>query len=190
MQVRIPVETGSATLQGGRQLLAYGSERLIGLRFGPNVPQAFDGGLGRVEIGPWRADTFFMQPVENNLHDFDDRTDGSRKLWAFYATRSLPNINTSSGLDLFYIGNNNTMAEYKQGAGQETRHTIGSRFFGQRNNWKWDLESHFQFGAFGTGDILAWSVASNTRYTFADVVTGPRCRYRGCVLRVRAGAIH
>jgi hypothetical protein len=172
-QVRFPGDAATLMLQGGRQLLAYGSERLIGLRFGPNVPQAFDGGLGRIETGPWRADAFFMRPVENNLHGFDDRTDGSRKIWSLYATRALPGISPLSGLDLFYIGYGNTLAEYEQGTGRETRHTLGTRFFGSRDNWKWDLEGHFQFGSFAGGDILAWSVASDVRYTFADLPLKP-----------------
>lgn len=92
-QVRIPTGAHTATIQGGRQLLAYGSERLIGLRFGPNVPQAFDGGLGRIESGPWRIDGFYMRPVENRLHDFDDRTDNTRELWSLYATRLLSSNN-------------------------------------------------------------------------------------------------
>ena len=42
--LRLPLGTGTAfTLRGGRQLLSYGSERLIGLRYGPNVLRAFDG---------------------------------------------------------------------------------------------------------------------------------------------------
>ncbi len=177
-QVRLPADIGALTLQGGRQLLAYGSERLIGLRFGPNVPQAFDGGLGRIETGQWLIDTFFMQPVENDFYNFDDVTDDSRELWAVYATRALPLISIFSGLDLFYIGYANEVAEYEQGVGSETRHTIGSRFFGDHGNWTWNFEGHLQSGTFGTGEILAWSVATDTGYTFADLPLTPFAELR------------
>jgi hypothetical protein len=130
-QAKLPGADGDLTLQGGRQLLAYGSERLIGLRFGPNVPQAFDGALARWEAGPWRVDAFLMRPVENGLGSFDDRTDGSRKVWSLYATRALPAIGPASGLDLFYIGYDRTVARFEQGTGRETRHTVGARFFGR-----------------------------------------------------------
>ena len=172
-QIKFPSDTTTLTLQGGRQMLAYGSERLIGLRFGPNVPQAFDGGLVRFESGPWRTDAFFMHPVQNNLHNFDDRTDGTQKLWSLYATRSLSSISTSSGLDLFYIGFTNSQAEYEQGSGAENRQTLGSRFFGGLGNWNWNSEVHFQFGTFANGDIVAWSVASDTRYTFSNLPLKP-----------------
>ena len=103
-QLRLPGDGATWTLQGGRQLVAYRSERLIGLRFGPNVPLAFDGGLARVEAGDWRVDAFFIRPVENNLHGFDDRTDGGPRARGLYATLALPQIGPRSGLDVYYIG--------------------------------------------------------------------------------------
>jgi Alginate export len=179
---RLPLAEGAATLRGGRQVMIYGSERLISTRYGPNVLRAFDGGLGRWEAGDWRVDAFFVRPVENNLHSFDDRTDGSRKMWSLYATRSLPEIGTRAGLDLFYIGYGNKAAEFNQGGGREIRHTMGTRFFGASGPWKWDLEGHLQYGNFAGGDIRAWSVATDVRYTFADVPLKP-------YLELRANAI-
>lgn len=177
-QLRLPGVARTMTLQGGRQLLAYGSHRLIGLRFGPNVPRAFDGGLVRVETGPWRADALFMRPVENRLHGFDDRTDDTRKLWSLYATRSLAGIGASSGLDLFYIGFADAEAEYEQGLGSEERHTLGTRFFGSSGNWTWDVEGHVQFGTFADGSILAWSADSATRYTLSELPLKPYIELR------------
>jgi hypothetical protein len=180
---RIPLSNeGAATLRAGRQVLIYGSERLISARYGPNVLRSFDGALGRWEEGEWRADAFFARPVENRLHSFDDRTDGSRKVWSLYATRKLPEISPSSGLDLFYIGYANQAAEFNQGAGREVRHTVGSRFFGTSGPWKWDLEGHLQFGSFAGGDIRAWSVATDVRYTFADVPLKPYLGMRANVI--------
>jgi hypothetical protein len=186
VQARYPADFGTLTLQGGRQLMAYGSERLIGYRFGPNVPQAFDGGLTRVESGLWRTDAFYVRPVENNLNDFDDWTDGTRELWSVYATRKLPGMGPGSGmgsgLDLFYIGYTNRDAEYEQGVGAETRYTLGSRLFGSAGGWKWDYEGHFQWGTFTGADILAWSVATDTRYTWDSLPLKP-------FLELRANAI-
>ncbi len=172
-QVRLRGDATSLMIQGGRQLLAYGSERLVGMRFGPNVPQAFDGGLLRWEAGSWRVDALFMRPVENNLAAFNDRTDGSRKLWSVYATRALPELGASSELDLFYIGYARKVARFEQGSGEELRHTLGSRFFGRSGNWRWDVEGHVQFGRFAGGDILAWSAASDVRYTFSGLPLEP-----------------
>ncbi len=171
---RLPIGGGPVvTLQGGRQLVAYGSERLIGLRFGPNVPLAFDGGLTRFETGAWKADAFFIRPVENNLHGFDDRTDGGRRAYGLYATRQLPEIGPGSGLDLYWIGYRRASARFDAGTGIEDRHTIGTRLFGRWDNWSWNHEAMLQVGRFGVGDILAWSVATDTRYTFRDLQLAP-----------------
>lgn len=181
-QLRFARNSRTAILQGGRQLLSYGSERLIGMRFGENVPLAFDGGLARIEDGDWRVDAFFMQPVENRRDSFDDKTDSTRKLWSIYATRKLPYIGKKSGLDLYYIGFEDEKASYEQGTGEETRHTIGSRFFGTLDNWTWDWEGFLQFGSFADDDILAWAVGGVTRYTFTDLRLKP-------FIELRANAI-
>jgi Alginate export len=182
VQVRYPSDTGALTLQGGRQLMAYGSQRLIALRFGPNVPQPFDGGLARLETGLLRTDAFYVRPVETRPANFNDRTDDTSELWSLYSTLKLPAVSPTSGLDAFYIGYTNTQAVYEQGSGDELRQTLGSRYFGGRGNWKWDYEAHFQFGTFGSADILAWSVATDTTYTWASLPLRP-------YFELRAGAI-
>lgn len=161
------------TLQAGRQLVAFGSERLIGLRFGPNVPLAFDGALGRIETGAWRLDAFFIRPVENNLHGFDDRTDGGRRAVGLYATRALPEVGPGAGLDLYWIGYHRAAARFDAGIGTEDRHTLGTRVFGTTGGWTWNHEAMLQVGSFGAGDILAWSVATDTRYTVRDAPFAP-----------------
>ena len=43
----VPLGTGALSLQGGRQEISFGTERLLGTRYGPHVPLSFDGGLVR-----------------------------------------------------------------------------------------------------------------------------------------------
>lgn len=70
--VRLPLGPGGhVTLRGGRQVMIYGTQRLIST--GPNIRSSFDGGLGRWEAGDWLVDAFLVN--------------GSRKLWSVYATR-------------------------------------------------------------------------------------------------------
>jgi hypothetical protein len=178
----LPEPDGTLTLRGGRQVMAYGSERLISARYGPNVLRSFDGGLARWEARDWRVDAFFLRPVQNNLRSFDDETDGRRKVWSLYATRNLPEIGARSGLDLFYIGYGNNNAEFDDGRGREARHTLGTRFFGTNGPWKWDLEGHFQFGTFAGGDIRAWSLATDVRYTFTELFLKPYVEMRANVI--------
>ena len=50
-------------LRGGREQMSLGTERLVGTRYGPNVPLAYDG--GRVIVRP-PDDVLFLP--EDNLH--------------------------------------------------------------------------------------------------------------------------
>ncbi len=76
-------------------------------------------------------------------------------------------ISTTSGLD-------NEQAQFGAVSGGEHRHTIGTRIFGTAGGWDWNFEIAGQFGSFAGGDIGAWTVASDTGYTFSDMLWTPR----------------
>ncbi len=182
-ELKLPLsEDADLTLRGGRQLLSYGSERLISLRYGPNVLRSFDAGVASLQADPWRIDAFFARPVRNRVGGYNDRSDENRSVWSLYATRKLDEIGPASGLDLYYIGYRNDDAEFNQGTGEELRHTLGSRFFGKAQDWDWNFEGTFQFGRFDTGDIRAWSIASDTGYTFTEVTFSPRVGLRANII--------
>lgn len=177
------------TLRGGRQVVEYGSARLIST--GPNIRTSFDGGLGRWETGDWRVDGFYLRPVEPEFDWFDDhadfdwfgdRPDDARQLWSVYATRALPGIGPDSGVDLYYIGYENETAQFNQGVGRERRHTFGTRFFGSRGPWSWDLEANVQIGDFAGGNIRAWSLDNAVTRRFEEVPLKP-------FIQLRANAI-
>jgi hypothetical protein len=181
--IKLPLGSGTdLTLRGGRQLLSYGTERLISLRYGPNVLRSFDTALASVTTDAWRVDAFFAQPVQNMVGSFNDRFDPGRSVWSFYATRQLAEISSTSGLDLYYIGYRNGAAEFNQGSGEELRHTIGGRLFGAAQGWDWNFEGMAQFGHFDHGNIGAWSIASDTGYTFAAVTFSPRLGLRANII--------
>src|SRR5207249_3818893 len=56
--------------------------------------------------------------------------------------------------------------------------TIGARLFEKRGPWDYNFEGVFQFGKFASSDILAWTLASDTGYTFRDVGGTPRLGLR------------
>ncbi|WP_051321075.1 alginate export family protein [Rhizobium mesoamericanum] len=182
-EVTLPVgNDADLILRGGRQLLSYGSERLISLRYGPNVLRSFDAGLASLDADQWRIDAFYARPVRNKVESFNDHSDDNRSVWSVYATRQLDEIGPKSGLDLYYIGYQNADAEFNQGSGDELRHTLGTRFFGEAMGWDWNLEGMFQFGRFDGGDIRAWSLASDMGYTFEDATFSPRLGLRADII--------
>jgi len=171
---------GRLTLRVGRQVLIYGSGRLINA--GPNVRTSFDGAVAVWKSRHWRVDTFVVRPVRPGLESFDNRTDTSRTLWAVYTTRMRSTGLFGSGVDLFYIGSRNANAVFNQGAGRERRHTLGIRSFGDNRHWQWDSEAHIQAGRFNDMAIFAWDAATIVRYTFVDAPAKPFLEVRGSVL--------
>jgi hypothetical protein len=175
--VDLSFPTGSAgelTVRTGRQVMGYGTERLVSMRYGPNVLRSFDGGLAIWQSTGLRVDTFFVRPVRNALDSFNDRSDSDRRFWGIYGTWSEPGRVPGTGMDIYYLGLSDEDASYNQGSGSERRNTLGVRYFGKRSGWSWDLEGMYQYGNFAGARIRAWSVASDVRYTFQDAPLRPR----------------
>ncbi|SMR83831.1 MULTISPECIES: alginate export family protein [Stenotrophomonas] len=169
-----PSSEAGATARLGRQIMAYGSERLISVRYGPNVLRSFDGGTLSWRTSDSRTDAFFVRPVRNAMGSYNDHADRDRRFWGIYATFLDPRESTGTGLDVYYLGLSADNSRYNQGSGPETRNTVGARLFGKHSGWSWDLEGFYQFGNFAGAPVRAWSVASDVRYTFRDVKLQPR----------------
>ena len=166
---------GQGLLRAGRQELRYGSGRLVDVREGTNVRRKFDGALGRLAQGDWRLDLIAARPADDEPGFLDDGTNGSQALWGAYATARAPGwLPFGSSLDLYYLGYRNDQASYQQGTAAETRETLGARLWGERAGWDWNWELIGQAGEFGHGDIRAWSVATDTGFTWREAPLTPR----------------
>lgn len=174
IDLSLPSGDAGATARVGRQVLAYGSERLVSVRYGPNVLRTFDGGLLAWQTPRTRTEAFLLRPVRNAIGSFNDHADTQRQFWGVYGTVQEPGGRRDTGLDLYYLGLSSDHARYDQGDGSETRSTVGSRWFGTREGWSWDLEGFYQFGRFAGAPVQAWSLASDVRYRFAAHALKPR----------------
>ncbi len=162
--------SGTAALSVGRELLAFGSERLVSRRYGANIPQPFEGGRLALSGEGWRADVLAARPVVAGPGRFDDRRAPGRFLAGAYATLGGP----PRGLDAYVLLTGNDRARYAAGPGRERRQTYGLRLFGQRGGLSWNWEAMLQRGRFAGGGIRAWSLASETGYRFDGVPLAPR----------------
>jgi hypothetical protein len=148
------------------------------MRYGSNVPLPFDGALARFKSGQWRIDGFYVHPVATDRGEWDDQSNKTQSLWSLYMTHALPSIAERAGIDAYYIGYSDEQAQFAQGPGEELRHTLGVRFFGQKSNFDWDVEGFYQFGQYdmsaSDGSISAWAVGSNIGYTFNGALLRPR----------------
>jgi hypothetical protein len=161
------------TLRAGRQELAYGSQRIISVREGPNVRQSFDGVRGLLRMKGLQVDGFVTRPAETNRHVFDDHTDKDRALWGLYSVIPLPPLARGS-VDLYYVGYYNKQSRFDQGSARETRHSVGTRIWRTERPLDYNFEAIYQWGSFDGGAIRAWTVASDTGYSFSTLPFRPR----------------
>lgn len=169
-QAFLELTRGDLRLRLGRQELQYGSGRLISIREGPNSRNSFDGFRLDFGRGSWRTDVFASRPVETDEGTLDDGTIDSRALWGIYWTKEL---GRQRGLDLYYLGWENEEASFDQGPGEELRHSLGIRFFRPPGDgWDYNFEAVLQQGRYRgpgeEGSILAWTLASDTGFTFGN----------------------
>ena len=156
--------TGAATppvaVRIGRQLLAYGSERMIDDRSGLNTEMPFDGVRARLESGSWRTDLFAARPVNTGSFGFDDLRDRTKTLVGIYATDRIG----SQTVDLYTFEDQRRSQFYYRGVGPERRFTIGARYATSSAAFDSDTELDEQIGSFGRATIDAYAIETNLGY--------------------------
>jgi hypothetical protein len=158
----------------GRQEVVFGSGRLFDNDEGPNLKLSFDGVRAIAESEHVRLDLFALKPVENNLGWFDDIRNHAQNVWGSYLTVPAPIVSHGQA-DFYYIGLDTKSVTYNRGTGDELRNTVGTRVFrpiGQGMDYNW--EGNYQWGSFGTASIRAWSVSTETGFTFDRLRFHPR----------------
>ena len=173
-------EAGSLTFRGGRQEFAYGSSRLVSVREGPNVRLSFDGVKAILKLDELRVDAFAAKPVRTRTGVFDDDPNPDQTFWGLYAVTPLSWM-PGGNVDLYYLGLDRKDATFEQDTDDETRHSIGTRIWGEKSGWDYNLELVYQFGTFGRGDIQAWTAASDVGFTFEHAPATPRLALRANV---------
>jgi hypothetical protein len=167
--------SNSISLRVGRQELEYGSGRLIDVREGPNVRLSFDGFMVKSKLSAWQIDGFAVRPDLDNPGFFDNAPNHAVGFWGVYASRPLPNKNS---LDVYYLGLDRKQATFERGTAREVRQSVGARFSRpiatEKAGWDFDYEGVWQFGTFGSANIEAWTVASETGYGIPTIPFKPR----------------
>ncbi|MBY0113230.1 MAG: alginate export family protein [Phycisphaerales bacterium] len=177
----------SLRLRVGRQEMGFGSFRLVTSRDPTNARLTFDGVRATAVLNGNTFDAFLTRPVAPEPDIFDDGEDDNTTFWGLYSVVPvLPEKRLS--LDFYYLGLGRENTRFQSGVGDEVRHSIGTRVWGRSRGWDYDAEAVFQFGTFDTAtrsqDIAAWTVATNTGYTFETATWSPRL---GLKLNVASG---
>ena len=102
-------------VRAGRQEMAFGHQRLVSFREGPNVRRSFDGLRATLRTPAWTVDAFLTRPALTEPGFFDDSPDPERGFWGAHVSRSLAR---SISLDLDYLGFTNEKRNLRSGHGE------------------------------------------------------------------------
>jgi hypothetical protein len=178
-------------LRAGRQELLYGSQRLISVREGPNNRLSFDAVKMIFHRPEFTADFFYARPVGIKPGVVDDVINENQLLWGGYAV--IHHVPFLENADLYYLGIQRKQAQFDDGVADEVRHSFGTRWWGKRGSWDYDMEAVYQLGSFATGIIQAWTTSINTNYKFpklktpltvglkTEIISGDRARNDGTI---------
>ncbi len=169
--IALPLNKNSFTVRIGRQELLYGSQRLVAVRDGPNNRQSFDAAKLVYSQSNFKAELFFSHYVRSKRGIFDDDCNKDTKFWgAYFVNNKLPLF---KNIDLYYLGLWKRKTSFDDGIGKELRHSIGSRIWSNKNNFRYDIEGLYQFGSFDEKNIAAWTFSVNTGYKVSNTKLKP-----------------
>ncbi len=161
-------------LRLGRQEMKYGVGRLFDFSLGPNIRRTFDIGKLTYTNKSTQVDFFYGKDVELNFEAFDNRSNifqnstSNSKIWGVYSQFSLfPNNGEADNTELYYLGIESPSNGYNDVRGEETRHSIGIRKYG--NGWSgftYNTELIYQFGNIGDNTISAYNIEVDWQYRF------------------------
>lgn len=137
----------------GQQELAYGSERFVASREGPNTRLTFQGATLKYVSLRNKLDIFTSKPMKMNTGIFDDVT-ASESLYGIYFMHS--SSKSRFNVDLFYFNSETNLRQYMLKKGNENRHTFGTRLYSSLGPWNYDVELAKQVGAFDELSISSY----------------------------------
>ncbi|MEO5914190.1 MAG: alginate export family protein [Luteolibacter sp.] len=172
-----PLENATLLIRAGRQQMTLGSGRLVSVREGANIRRSFDGLRLTISSGGATFDAFALRTVELEVGGFNDNSNPGEALWGMYGVlpvKALPD----GHVDLYYLGLERDDAVFEQGTGDERRNSFGTRLWGKPGGWDYNYEALIQTGTFGDADIVAWTIATDTGFTWKSSPFTPRLGFK------------
>ncbi|MGF1579992.1 MAG: alginate export family protein [Gemmataceae bacterium] len=158
-------------VRGGRQELLFGSQRLISPVEWTNTRRTFQGVRVFRPGKKLDVDLFWVQPVIPNRNELDS-VDNDRNFagaWVTYRPKK------GHIIDSYYLFLDDVtpVPILDIGSAPTTTHTIGARYFGTKDNFRWDFEGMLQFGDRGDQSVFAGAASAGVGYNFKNLPLNP-----------------
>ncbi|MEN1784767.1 MAG: alginate export family protein [Bacteroidota bacterium] len=158
----------SISLRLGRQEIGYGASRLIGIREGPNMRRAFDLVKLHFEKDKRAINLIYGKELGYGFDAFDNTSNIFKSevqnptLWGTYVQDNV--VGRIGNLDFYYFGFHSNNAQFNDVVGEETRHSVGLRLYGQKGRYSFNTEFIYQFGDIGNSAISAFNIETDWKY--------------------------
>ena len=149
-------------VRAGRQMLAFGAQRLVSGLPWANALRTWDGVRIDTTMSGWKITalgTAFVPTTNRGLGEADSR----HQLHGLYLTR--PAANGSGGADYYVLRTATPPRAFNGSAGRDARWTVGTRQWGRlATAGDYQFELSYQLGSTGPHSVAAWSFASQVGY--------------------------
>jgi len=155
------------TLKLGRQVIAYGDDRIFGPGdWGNTGRMVWDAAKARFSGERLSLDAFYGRTVIHDDHSFNLGHDHERQAYALYTSFLVIPEHT---FDVFYYlaldEDGDTQGEVGRPDDQSV-HTVGVRVAGEYNNFDYDGTFARQLGSWGPDEMRAWALHAGAGFTF------------------------
>jgi hypothetical protein len=176
VDITLPLASDATlTFRGGRQVIVFGAERLVGVSDFTNVRRNFDGARATLTTPGNTVDVFYAQPVRVLPHSLDDDVPDTF-IAGVYDTWQLPDVWVAAKpkveMYAFYV--NRQSITFNQTTAGENRYTFGSRLTASPKPFDFDVEPDFQVGRFNGQTTHSFSVAAMAGYPFEQAMLSRR----------------
>ncbi len=159
-QAHIVVNMDRLLIQVGRQVLTYGTDRLVGASNWSNTSRSFDGVRMQLALAGGRLDFFASSVVQVDPNRWNERKKGENLYGAY---TMWPNLFEKGNLDVYFLAK--TVEEATDPVGNQGSakvYTTGARLVNRSNRvsgWEFDLslEAARQWGSLVSHDLSAWA---------------------------------
>lgn len=169
----ISSEKNNLSFRLGRQELALGASRLIGIREGPNMRRSFDMAKLTYKKSNTNVIAFYGKEVTPRFGAFDNefnlfnKESTNPEIWGAGAQFPIKKLTGTN--EVYYLGFRSKNAGFSDVFGEEVRHSVGLRRFGKiSKSVSYNTEVVYQFGDLAGNTISALNIETDWKYKFSE----------------------
>lgn len=176
--IDINFPAGPFRIRLGRQEMAFGSERILGIREGPNNRMSYTGIRTTFKIKGATGDILFVNPPVYNPGFLDNEINFRSRIFGNYWSIPFRNGFTA---DLYFMGNVKKDSRVLDFTAVEKRYSLGARLNKSGGTFYYDAEATWQTGSFDSRHIAAWQLTGFTGYGWRNNRLSPRVQVKASI---------